>query len=283
MNILTAVSAVPAQKATALDAGHRSISGPVERVGGPAEIKLTAPQVSDQAKTLSTLFESASRYMEQEYKIHYVDYRIERSCPGGYMNIEKYNNYLFDKAATTMVRQAGEQGMVIEKDDVLAELKSANTHISSLKFDDQGRRSTLGVNHSYFHLSLADLDDFTTMYITAKEHGLNVDDVERVAAAKGFYKSCEGLWVESCHLPIDFDRTETDPKKIEAARVDPPEHLMEKAREIKAKLQGDLGLGSGFMNYLLNPRLGLGGQAESTLDFLSRLIDIQNQQDKASS
>lgn len=83
MNILNAVSAVPAQKATALDAGHRAVSDPVEKVGDPADIKLTAPQVSDQAKILSTLFESASRFLEQEYKIPYVDYRIERSNPGG--------------------------------------------------------------------------------------------------------------------------------------------------------------------------------------------------------
>lgn len=198
------------------------------------------------------------------------------------MNIEKYNNYLFDKAAANVVRQAGEQGVVIDKDNILAELKSANTHISSLKFDDQGRRSTLGVNHVYFHLTPADLDSFTTMYITAKEHGLNADEVKEIAASKGFYKSSEGLWVESCHLPIDFDRTETDPKKIEAARLDPPEALMAKAREIKAKLHGDLGLGSEFINHMLNPRLGLGGESESTLVFLSSLIDILNQKDKAS-
>ncbi|NES08984.1 hypothetical protein G3O07_03375 [Pseudomonas laurentiana] len=42
---------------------------------------------------------------------------------GAYINVGKYNDYVFDKAATAMVAAAKDNGIMLDKADVLAQLK----------------------------------------------------------------------------------------------------------------------------------------------------------------
>jgi hypothetical protein len=48
-------------------------------------------------------------------------------------------NYLFDKAATKLVEQAGRLGLTLDKDETLAQLKADNADIAAIKYSDADR------------------------------------------------------------------------------------------------------------------------------------------------
>ena len=267
------------QRTTAAVVEKSVISDDISDVSG---VKTADPHISDQAKTLSALFDSASRYVVQEHVKPFSAYVKGLVTTGSWINIEKYNNYLFDKAARAVVAQASEQGVTVGKEGVVAHLKSANADIANLKFDNDGRCWKLGGNSALSHLTPSDLDSITDIYIIAKEQGLDINAVGSLASDMGSHRYYGDTLGEGDIFPIGWDFSETDPEKIEAARLKPTQSRIDKGNEIKEKLQGDLGLGSDFINYLLNPKIALGGLPESTLNLLSSLIDILNQKDKAS-
>jgi hypothetical protein len=202
-------------------------------------------------------------------------------APSGYINVEKYNAYLFDKAATTMVAAAMDKGIPLDKEEVLAQLKGDHSDIAAITLDDQHRKAKLGENSVFTDLTLSDLDNMTDVYITAKENGLDLEEVGGLALDRAIQNHYGETLQESDIYPSGWDFTETDPDKIAAAVNWLPESFTSGADEIRNKIQGDLGLGSDFIDFLLNPRLGLRGATDASLDFLSKLVDIHNKQKQA--
>lgn len=235
------------------------------------------PQISDQAKALSSLYDTASSYIKQEHLEAYTGNVNGQLPASAYIDVGKYNDYVFDKAASAMVDSAKEQGITLDKKDVLAQLKSDNSDIAKITTTSQQRTSMLGSGSVLSTLSSSDLDALTNVYIDAKENNLDMDQVEVLAVQKGIQNQYGSTLGEGDIYPYDWDYSETDPDKIAAAKNQMSESISSKADEIKTKLQGDLGLGSDFMAFLLNPKLGLRGATDSSLDFLSQLIDIQNE------
>jgi len=236
-------------------------------------------EISDQAKILLSLYTSAGDYVKSEYMGPYPGQINGNSPPSAYVNVEKYNSYLFDKAATDMVATAEKLGLSLDKADVLAQLRNDNSEIASITFNNHDRLDKLGPANAFSDLTVADMDNFTAVYITAKENGLNMADVGAMALGRGIQNRYAHTEVGGDIFPYGWDFSETDEKKITAAKNFFPASVTEKAEAIRNKLQGDLGLGSDFVQYLLDPRFGLRSATDASLDFLSALVDIYNRQD----
>jgi hypothetical protein len=235
-------------------------------------------QISDEAKVLMSLYESAGGYVRGQHMERYAGPVNGISPPSAYVNVERYNSYLFDKAAEDMVSSAKSLGFTLEKSDVLAQLKKDNSDIASIKYDDKARQEKLGSMNVMSSLSLADVDSFTDVYITAMENGLDLEKVELLAFERAVQNHWGGRLKEGDAFPLGWDFSETDPEKIEAAKFKVSESVTQQVAEIRAKLQGNLGLSNDFLQYLLNPRIGVASGAGFSLDFLSKLVDIHNQQ-----
>jgi type III secretion system FlhB-like substrate exporter len=255
-------------------------SNDAESTQGTSATQGTEPQISGQAKILSALYETASAYVMQEHLEPFAGYIKGNVTPGAYIDVGKYNDYLFDKAASTLVDHAKEQGISLDKKDIIAQLKSDHSDIAEMELNDQDRRSKLGSSSMYAKLSIADINNLTDTYITAKENGLSLDQVHILATKRGIQNHYGSTLQEADIYPYNWDFSEADPNKIASAKNQLPESILNKANEINGKLQGDSGLGSDFIKFLLNPKIGLRGATDASLDFLSRLIDIQNQQNK---
>lgn len=245
-------------------------------------IASSGPQISGQAKALLSLYASASGYIRDEHMEPYAGPVKGISGPSAFVNVEKYNSYLFEKAAADMVSAAKDLGITLETSEVLAQLREDNSDIASIRFDDKARREKLGPANCMFNLSLSDVDSFTEVYITAQENGLDLNQVGILA----FERSLQNRYGDTLRrgadtFPAGWDWSETDPDKIEAAKVKVSESVTQQAAEIRAKLQVNPGLSDDFLQYLLNPKIGLGNASGFSLDFLSKLVDIHNQQNHA--
>lgn len=267
-------TSLPATQVDPMGVGRGMVEGSAKT---PASIA-SDTQISGQAKLLSSLYASASDYLKEEYLEAYAGPVKGHHSPGAYIDVGKYNDYLFDKAATTMVAAARNQGVALEKADVLAQLKSDNIDMVNIRMDDASRKQKLGATVDFAYLTDSDIDNFTKTYITAKENGLDLAEVQVLASNRG-HQNRHGSALQAGDIyPYDWDFSETDPEKIAAAKNIMPESITLKAEELRSKLQGDLGLGSDFIEFLLNPRIGLRSATDASLTFLSRLADIHSQQ-----
>jgi hypothetical protein len=278
---MTTINTSNATQATAVTLKTNSIKGHADMTGPAAPATVNKPFLSDQAKILSSLYTSASDYLKSEHMEPFPGIVKGYIAPSGYINVEKYNAYLFDKAATTMVAAAMDKGIPLNKEEVLAQLKGDHSDIAAITLDDQHRKAKLGENSVFTDLTLSDLDNMTDVYITAKENGLDLEEVGGLALDRAIQNHYGETLQESDIYPSGWDFTETDPDKIAAAVNWLPESFTSGADEIRNKIQGDLGLGSDFIDFLLNPRLGLRGATDASLDFLSKLVDIHNKQKQA--
>ncbi|WP_407316080.1 hypothetical protein [Pseudomonas sp. nanlin1] len=233
-------------------------------------------QISSSAIVLSSLYAVASDYIKNEHLTAYSGAVNGNVTPGAYIDVGKYNDYLFEKAAMTMVVAAKEKGLDLAKEDVLAQLKDEHSDIASIRLDEANRQKKLGGDNVYSDLTTADLDNFTKAFIAAKENDLDINEVEGLALQRGIQNRCGSTLQAGDLYPYDWDFSETDPEKIAAAKNIMPESIILKAEELRAKLQGDLGLGRDFIEFLLNPRIGLRGATDDSLTFLSKLADIYN-------
>jgi hypothetical protein len=235
------------------------------------------PIISYQGTVLSTLFEEADAFIQKEHFISFQGYRYTNGShgyvidyEGAYLDVGKYNNYLFDKAATSLVAQAKEKGIELDKNDVAAQLKANNTEIAAMKLDDQSRRDLLGSASVLSRLSWSDLQSFTDMYITAKENGLDVTEVLHLAHDKGVYSAPGVTWIRSAP-PADLFS----------------EFTLNLAEEIRGKLTDFFGIGKELFDFILDPELALAAThgngvnvdiaTRSRLDFLTKLLDLKDQ------
>jgi hypothetical protein len=239
-------------------------------------VESSKPIISVQGTILSDLFDAADEFIRQEHLVPYQGYRYSNGSSGyiidyegAYLDVGKYNNYLFDKAATALVAQARGKGIELDKNDVLAQLKSNNSEIAEMKLDNQDRLGKLGQSNVLSSLSWSDLQSFTDMYITAKENGLDTNQVYLLASACGGYKYDQAQPYE-----VVYSR---QPDEI-------PESTRKLADVIRDKLVDTLGLKMDFLKFLLDPGTGLAMGAmkyeETTnalLDFLSKIIDLKNE------
>jgi hypothetical protein len=258
-------------------ANTASSTAPSTTAGG---VESSKPIISVQGTILSDLFDAADEFIHQEHLTPYEGFRYSNgksgyiiNYEGSYLDVGKYNNYLFDKAATTLVAQAKEKGIELDKKDVVAQLKLNNSEIAAMKLDNQDRLEKLGVSHSSYYLSWSDLQSFTDMYITAKENGLDVVQVERLAGEKGLYEQ------RSAEMRAGTQFVFFAPPDGAI-----PETTLKLADEIRQKLLDHFGFGEDFFKNMLDPNsyAGLGSTGNDAteyakLEFLSKIIDLKNE------
>jgi hypothetical protein len=282
-------------RATALDSAEEDLSAP-PTAPAPATEKTS---LSPAASYLTQLFSTASDWLRQEHLVPWPGIRYSYGShgymideEGSYINIEKYNNYLFDRAADSIVEEAGKQGIALEKKDVLAQLKDENQEIAALKFDIQALREKVGPSHSSYYLSILDINVITDMAITLREQGHTIkqdlrtgphtrgsagDFLGAMALKVGCYRTWGAYMVPGKVFPLGFDFTGKSQEEIDAAELLPPKEMMEYAKEIKEKLllAGGMGIESGFWEQYLDPRIGL-EHTDENLRVLADLLDIYN-------
>lgn len=181
ITVNSSIVCVP-QKTTTIQVEKNAIPDNVFGRNSATTVEL---HVSDQAKTLSAFFDSASLYIGKEHVEPFSGYVKGLVSTGSWINFEKYNNHLFDKAASMMVGQAKDQGIVVAQESVVAHLRAVNADIANLKFDDYDRCDKLGDNSVLSNLTPSDLDSITDLYITAKEEGLDLNALKSLATDVG--------------------------------------------------------------------------------------------------
>jgi len=236
----------------------------------------SAPVISEQGRLLSELFKAADQFLRDEYMMPFGSAPVNDSAGipilknniSSFLNVETYNNYLFDKAAATLVAQAKDKGIELDVKDVLAQLKSNNSEIAAIKYDDQARLKALQPNSAVRYLDYADIQALTDMYITAKENGIDVAQVWKLADIKSTMRNPEFGWILE-------DRS----------KIIPPD-LIARGQDIYDRLSSDFGLGDRIFEMALKPLglLDLAGGATFedhyknigiNLDFYSKLIDLK--------
>jgi hypothetical protein len=256
------------------------------RSGGSAnEVSVTAspePQISAKARALAEFYEAASAFVQKEHFEPFTGWkynsaRYVTNYESAFMDIERYNNYLFDKAATTLVDQAKQMGLALDKDETLAQLKADNADIAAIRYSDADRVKYLNMclSAGYSKLTYNDVNSLTDMYITAKENGLDATQINDVAFRLGdqrYWQNSGVVLVEPHPGATPEEIAANDAKYLGSIR-----NKLALADEIKAKLANtSFGFDDekAFFEGLLAPFIHLGGIDDSTLDFLSQLLDI---------
>ncbi|MDR2450633.1 MAG: hypothetical protein LBE85_02435 [Candidatus Accumulibacter sp.] len=246
-------------------------------------------QISPQAKALAEFYDAASAFIREEHFAPFTGWKYSNGSSGyllneesAYLDVEKYNNYLFDKAATTLVEQARQLGLALDKDETLAQLKADNADVAAIQYSDAERRKYLEMGQivAYSGLTHTDVNSLTDLYITAKENGLDASQVGSVAAYLGLYYHHKSvIMMESYSVPKAFAScTAEEIAEHEAKNFARFQDKIDRAGELKAKLS-NVRFGfdeeSGFFEQFLNPRITLGGVNADTLDFLLQIADLK--------
>jgi hypothetical protein len=247
------------------------------------------PQISPRARALAELYDAASAFVQKEHFEPFTGWKYSGGSSGyvlnnesAYMDIERYNNYLFDKVAAKLVDQAGQLGLALDKKDVLAQLKADNADIAAIRYSDADRVKYLKMCASvgFSKLTSSDVDSLTDMYITAKENGLDATQVHSVAFWKGLYIHNGATMAEADHPPNKLNPTPEEIAASEAKYFATFQNKIDIASELRAKLV-NTAFGfhdeNGFFDQFLNPRITLPGVNDSILNFLSQMLDIYSQ------
>jgi hypothetical protein len=245
-------------------------------------------QISPQAKALAEFFDAANAFIQQEHFEPFTGWKYSNGSSGyvlnyesAYLDVEKYNNYLFDKAATTLVEQAKQLGLALDKDEALAQLKADNANVAAIQYSYAERRKYLEMNRivAYSGLTHTDVNSLTDLYITAKENGLDASQVGGVAFYLGiYYRDKSVIMMELYTVPGAFPSTAEEIAEHEAQNFARFQNKIDLAGELKAKLP-NVRFGfdeeSGFFEQFLNPRITLGGVNDDTLNFLLQIADLK--------
>jgi hypothetical protein len=246
-------------------------------------------QISPQAKALAELYDAASAFIQKEHFEPFTGWKYSNGSSGyvlneesAYLNVEKYNNYLFDKAATTLVEQARQMGLALDKDETLAQLRADNANVAAIKYSDAERVKYLKMNLSvgYSRLSSGEVDILTDLYITAKENGLDASQVCGVASyLGGYYHDKSVIMMESYSVPKPFAPcTVEEIAEHELKNFARFQNKIDMAGELKAKLSSvNFGFDeeNAFFEQFLNPRITLPGVNDNILGFLLQIADLK--------
>ncbi|MDR1934540.1 MAG: hypothetical protein LBS49_02970 [Candidatus Accumulibacter sp.] len=253
--------------------------------GSANEVSVTAspePQISPKARALAEFYEAASAFVQKEHLKPFTGWKYDSAGyvlnrESGYLDVERYNNYLFDKAATTLVDQAKQMGLALDKDETLAQLKADNAGIAAIRYSaaDRIKYQNMCADVVFSNLTYNDINSLTDMYIAAKENGLDATQVGTVAFRLGDQR----YWQNSGVVLVE-PHPGTTPEEIaanDAKYLGSIQNKLALADEIKAKLANtSFGFDDekAFFEGLLAPFIHLGGIDDSTLDFLSQILDI---------
>ncbi|MDR0233776.1 MAG: hypothetical protein LBI31_03095, partial [Zoogloeaceae bacterium] len=231
--VSTATSATTATTSTA----SGTTSAAVGNASGeaPSAPSVTAQEtasarttISAEGSILSGLFEAADAFIQKEHLVPFQGYQFSNGSwgysinyEGAWLDVGKYNNYLFEKAATNLVAEAKEKGIELDKKDVVAQLKENNAEIAAMKLDDQKRRELLGEASVLARggYTLSDIRAFTDMYITAKENGLDVSQVWGLASQKAIFTEPGITWGRKESAPDILSKSTLDWAKELRGRV----------------------------------------------------------------
>lgn len=230
------------------------------------------PQISPTARALTEFYEAASAFVQKEHLEPFTGWKRDGAgralnLASGYLDVEKYNNYLFDKAATTLVDQARQMGLALDKKETIAQLKADNADVAAIRYSatERIKYQNMCQDVVFSYLTASDVDSLTDMYIKAKENGLDATQVQNVAFHLGNRNNDREngvIFVENGFESSYFDRIQN---KIDMAGM------------LKAKL-ADTAFGfkfeKEFFEQLLNPQIHLGGVNDKTLSFLLQMLDI---------
>ena len=262
--------------------GAASVSGNDAPITASPEV-----QISPQAKALAELYEAANAFVREEHLEPFTGWKSDSAgytlnYESAYLDVEKYNNYLFDKAATTLVEQARQLGLALDKDETLAQLKADNADIAAIWFNNTERVKYLKMCQSvgFSGLSYGEVEILTDMYIIAKENGLDTSQVNLLASQLGGYHYHDDQAIAREWYHLSPERSAYTAEEIAAYEAEDFARIQDKidqAAELKAKLSNaTFGFNneSGFFAYSLNPRLGLFGGPEAPDPYLSFLLQI---------
>lgn len=221
------------------------------------------PKLSSGAVALDALFKSASQSIKDNHMEPFSGYVRGNVSAAAYIDVNMYNDYIFEKSATDMVKQAKDLGIELDKEDVIKQLKTENPEIASIRASDSDRVNKLGPTSTYAKLSASDLETLTKTYITAKENNLDLDQVDILAAKMGFQNMYGGVLAGGDEFDAAGDVT---PLKPEIEKM---------AEEVSAKMKNNMGLNSDFVKFLLDPQQGLKWADKGNMDFLLKLAELQ--------
>jgi hypothetical protein len=239
---------------------------------------------------LAELYNAASAFVRNEHFDPFTGWKLDdagcvQNRESAYMDIEKYNKHLFDRAAAEFVEQAGQRDLALYKQDVLAQLKADNADIAAIGYDDAARRENLGKLNIYSCLYHGEVQCLTDLYIAAKENGLDTKNVNLMAFHKGSFNmrhtrgiTRSGSWIGYLEVPVGWRDGETGAGKI-AAGILSPRARLDLVAEIRAKLvTASFGLEQerAFFDEYLHPCIRQSSARDDFLKFLSRLLDLCN-------
>lgn len=233
---------------------------PQEAIAASSGVSVTVTQISPTATKLAALFDEARQYIQKEHIEPFQGYEAGNITKGAYLNVKKFNDYVFDKAADTMITQASAAGITLHKDDLVAQMKSTNSDVASLNNDETARKTLLGDASVLAELSYSDMDNLTSIYIAAKEKGLDTSAMDGLAGEMGISNKMHRMGV------VYFS---SNGSEITDAAVTPNQ-------QAKVDAASDLHDKFGLSNFLINSLMaadpsGADGRA-SILSFLKGLL-----------
>lgn len=229
----------------------------------------SARAVSASAFAAADLFSAASSFVQAEHLKPFSGYDHGIVHESGYLNVERYNNYLFDKAATTMVSEGQKAGLSLNKDDILTALRSANSGIAALKDDNEARVKLLGPGSVLIDLSTSEMRNFTDMYIAAKEKGLDTNRVKEAATLQGMANKDKRLGITTVVYDPEKEKTgygnTLASEKVSSTSEKPWDKL-------KTSLYDSFGLSNAMINLLVDSVKAGSTDGKKILDFIQALF-----------
>ena len=240
---------------------------PQEAIAASSGVSVTVTQISPTATKLAALFDEARQYIQKEHIEPFQGYEAGNITKGAYLNVKKINDYVFDKAADTMITQATAAGITLNKDDLVAQLKSTNSDVASLNNDETARKTLLGDASVLAELSYSDMDNLTSIYIAAKEKGLDTSAMDGLAGEMGISNKMHRMGV------VYFSSNGSE--ITDAAVNDTPN---QQARVNAANnLSGKFGLSNFLINTLMAADLSGADGRSSIISFLKELLMADSQ------
>lgn len=240
--------------------------------GNATVVKQSASvEISSTAATASDMFAIANKFVRDEHIEPFRGYDKGIVSPGGHLNVEKYNNYIFDKAASEMVGTAANAGLTLSKGDILDALKTSNSGIASLKNDETARIANLGQASVLSHINLGDLNFLTDMYIKGKSADLEVSIVKDLAGQMGLSNKYKN---EGISVAVYDPERELKGLPYTDTAVQVSADSVDEFDKLKLSLYGKLGLSTQMINLLID-NIRVGNKDESkTLSFLQSVMSV---------
>lgn len=242
-------------------------------VNGPNQSAIVT--VSSTATAASEMLQSANKFIQSEHIEPFTAFDAGNVTPGAYLNVEKYNAYVFDKAASDMITKAASAGLSLSKDDVLSTLKANNSSIASLKTDNETRVKALGDNNVFAYIGVSDLDILTSMYITGKEAGLDTSSFDGLAMKVG---SSNKYRHDGTTMIVHDPERENAGLPYSDSEAKVSSDAKDEFDKIKLSLYDKLGLSTQMINLLVDSvRVG-NKETTPILSFIQSILSIKSQE-----